>query len=77
MDGQKPHIASMDDTGLDIVKILVKASQQLIIVKSSKNKYFCHPSSYVDKNVSIGEGTKIWHFCHIQTGASIGLGIVH
>ena len=42
-------------------------------MKNSKNKYFCHPSSYVDKNVSIGEGTKIWHFSHIQTGASVGL----
>lgn len=34
--------------------------------------YFVHPSSYVDENVSIGEGTKIWHFCHIQKGAKIG-----
>lgn len=34
--------------------------------------YFLHESSYVDENVSIGDGTKIWHFCHIQSGASIG-----
>lgn len=34
-------------------------------------KFFIHESSYVDDNVSIGEGTKIWHFCHIQSGASI------
>lgn len=31
-----------------------------------------HPSSYVDDGVRIGEGTKIWHFCHIQSGAQIG-----
>lgn len=31
-----------------------------------------HASSYVDDNVKIGAGTKIWHFCHIQTGAKIG-----
>ena len=31
--------------------------------------YFVHESSYVAKNVIIGEGTKIWHFCHIQDGA--------
>lgn len=30
--------------------------------------YFVHESSYVDENVTIGEGTKIWHFCHIQSG---------
>ena len=35
-------------------------------------RYFVHESSYIDKNVTIGEGTKIWHFCHIQTGAIIG-----
>lgn len=34
--------------------------------------YFVHESSYVDENVVIGDGTKIWHFCHIQNGARIG-----
>lgn len=34
--------------------------------------YFIHESSYIDENVEIGEGTKIWHFCHIQKGARIG-----
>ncbi len=31
-----------------------------------------HESSYVDENVVIGEGTKIWHFNHIMTGTVIG-----
>ncbi|MBR6355083.1 MAG: N-acetyltransferase, partial [Paludibacteraceae bacterium] len=30
---------------------------------------FIHPSSYVDDGCVIGEGTKIWHFSHIQSGA--------
>lgn len=34
--------------------------------------FFVHESSYVDENVIIGDGTKIWHFCHIQKGARIG-----
>lgn len=34
--------------------------------------YFVHESSYIDDNVSIGEGTKVWHFCHIHNGAEIG-----
>lgn len=34
--------------------------------------YFVHESSYIDENVEIGEGTKIWYFCHIQKGAKIG-----
>ena len=36
--------------------------------------YFIHESSYVDDNVKIGKGTKIWHFSHIQSGAEIGEG---
>lgn len=35
-------------------------------------KFFIHESSYVDDGVQIGEGTKIWHFCHVQKGAIIG-----
>lgn len=34
--------------------------------------YFIHESSYLDEDVEIGEGTRIWHFCHIQKGARIG-----
>ena len=33
---------------------------------------FVHESSYVDEPASIGAGTKIWHFCHVLAGASIG-----
>lgn len=34
--------------------------------------YFLHPSSYVDSPMNIGEGTRIWHFCHISSGAMLG-----
>ncbi len=34
--------------------------------------YFCHESSFIDENVKIGRGTKIWHFSHIQSGSAIG-----
>jgi UDP-2-acetamido-3-amino-2,3-dideoxy-glucuronate N-acetyltransferase len=33
-----------------------------------------HESSYVDEAVRIGEGTVVWHFCHILPGVSIGRG---
>lgn len=33
---------------------------------------FIHESSYVDDGAIIGDDTKIWHFCHIQSGAVIG-----
>ena len=34
--------------------------------------YFVHESSVIDDGVTIGAGTRIWHFCHIQSGAVIG-----
>lgn len=36
------------------------------------NTVFVHESSYIDEDVQIGANTKIWHFCHIQSGAVIG-----
>jgi UDP-2-acetamido-3-amino-2,3-dideoxy-glucuronate N-acetyltransferase len=33
---------------------------------------FVHESSYVDDNVQIGDGTYIWHFCHVLSGSRIG-----
>jgi UDP-2-acetamido-3-amino-2,3-dideoxy-glucuronate N-acetyltransferase len=34
--------------------------------------YFRHESASIDDNVEIGEGTKVWHFSHVQSGAKIG-----
>jgi len=36
--------------------------------------YFVHESSYIDENVRIGKGTKIWFFCHVNKNAEIGEG---
>lgn len=33
---------------------------------------FVHPPSYVDVNVTVCRGTKIWHFCHVQAGTLPG-----
>jgi len=42
------------------------------IKEEEKKDYFVHESSYVDDNVKIGKGTKIWHFSHIQSYVKIG-----
>jgi UDP-2-acetamido-3-amino-2,3-dideoxy-glucuronate N-acetyltransferase len=34
--------------------------------------FFAHESSYIDDGAVIGDGTKIWHFCHVLPGAVIG-----
>ena len=35
-------------------------------------KYYVNKHAVIDDNVEIGEGTKVWHFTHIQSGARIG-----
>lgn len=35
-------------------------------------EFFCHPTTVIDEDCSIGEGTKIWHFSHLLKGAVIG-----
>lgn len=38
----------------------------------SELTYFVHESAYVDEPVSIGSGTKIWHFVHVLPQTTIG-----
>lgn len=38
--------------------------------------FFVHDSSYVDEPVTIGKGTKIWHFSHVLGNVEIGLDCV-
>ncbi|HEX8173573.1 MAG TPA: acyltransferase [Pyrinomonadaceae bacterium] len=38
----------------------------------TERAYFVHDSAYVDDPSEIGEGTKIWHFCHVSSNAKIG-----
>ena len=35
-------------------------------------KYFVHETSIIDDDVKIGNGTKIWHFSHVQSHVEIG-----
>ncbi|MDQ3673225.1 MAG: N-acetyltransferase [Gemmatimonadota bacterium] len=33
---------------------------------------FVHESAYIDEGASIGDDTRVWHFCHVMGGAVIG-----
>jgi UDP-2-acetamido-3-amino-2,3-dideoxy-glucuronate N-acetyltransferase len=35
-------------------------------------EFFVHPSSYIDDGAEVGEGSRIWHFTHIMSGARVG-----
>ena len=39
---------------------------------NKNNDYFVHPSSFVDEGAQVGNGTRIWHFCHLMSGAVVG-----
>ena len=37
-----------------------------------RSHYYVHESAFIDDEVAIGEGTKIWHVSHVLSGSSIG-----
>lgn len=37
-----------------------------------KNTLYIHPSSVVDAGAQVGEGTKVWHFCHLMPTCRVG-----
>ena len=41
-------------------------------MRECEGGYAVHESSYVDEGAVIGRGTRVWHFCHIMSGATIG-----
>ncbi len=65
--------------GLDVLRVLAAAQSSLgepakpagPSAKAGAD-YFVHETAIVDDNVSIGAGTKIWHWSHVQSGAKIG-----
>lgn len=37
-----------------------------------EKNYYVNDYAVVDENVEVGEGTKIWHFSHVQSGSKLG-----
>ena len=65
--------------GLRVLKILEACQKSLKekgkiyqFTQEEEKKYYVHESSYLDEDVEIGEGTKIWHFSHILKNTKIG-----
>jgi UDP-2-acetamido-3-amino-2,3-dideoxy-glucuronate N-acetyltransferase len=36
--------------------------------------FWKHDSAIVDDGAQLGDGTKVWHFCHVSAGARVGKG---
>ncbi len=72
-----PHAIANGASAVEVLEILEMAGQALqpgpaLATAAAAKNYFVHPLAVVDDNVAIGEGTKIWHFSHVQAGAKIG-----
>lgn len=48
------------------------AGKKEYTMTEEKKPYFVHESAYLDAGAEVGEGTKLWHFCHVSAGAKIG-----
>jgi UDP-2-acetamido-3-amino-2,3-dideoxy-glucuronate N-acetyltransferase len=42
------------------------------VTAGTSEGYWAHETAVVDQPACIGEGTRIWHFCHVMAGARIG-----
>lgn len=63
--------------GLRVLRVLQYAEESLSsgssrLVSQHDNDVFVHESAYIDEDVTIGSGTKVWHFVHILGGSKIG-----
>ena len=71
--------------GVEVLEILEAATESLLGTRQAAfsqsvkgdaagRNWFAHDSACIDEGVSIGSGTKIWHFSHILSGTVIGDG---
>ena len=60
VDGQTPLLNSDSHEG------------KLTLADQPASNYYRHASAVVDEGVDVGDGTKIWHNTHVQSGARIG-----
>jgi len=67
------------EEGVKVLKVLARASNSLkekqTPTKPTPIKHdavFVHESAYVDSDVKIGKGTKVWHYSHILGKTTLG-----
>jgi UDP-2-acetamido-3-amino-2,3-dideoxy-glucuronate N-acetyltransferase len=64
--------------GLQVLRILdacqrsLQQGGKIISLRNEEPAYYVHETSVVEEPCSIGKGTKIWHFCHLMPGVTIG-----
>lgn len=64
---------------LQVLRLLVACQESargggipVMMDPGAPGNYFAHPTATIDTGALIGKGTKVWHYCHVSTGAVIG-----
>ena len=74
MSRQKPRTDGR--SALRILQVLDACQRSLkgqgISISLANKGYFAHPTSLVEEPANIGEGTRIWHFCHLMPNVTTG-----
>lgn len=66
------------ENGVRVLKVLEACGRSLnekgqpVDVDLAQPEFYAHPTAIIDPGCDIGPGTKIWHFTHIMSGATIG-----
>lgn len=65
------------DEGLRVLRVLNACQQALeeqraVTLEARERDFFAHGSAEIDPGVSVGRGTKIWHFSHVLGGSTVG-----
>jgi UDP-2-acetamido-3-amino-2,3-dideoxy-glucuronate N-acetyltransferase len=67
------------ESALRVLQVLEASEQSLleqgkpVPFQSHAAPYQAHSTAIVDDPCEIGEGTKIWHFCHVMAGSKLGM----
>lgn len=62
---------SLDNHGC-VVALQPKPNAAPQPAKPAERSYFAHETALIDDKVTIGAGTKIWHFSHVLSGSTVG-----
>jgi UDP-2-acetamido-3-amino-2,3-dideoxy-glucuronate N-acetyltransferase len=70
--GRKIVFTTETDSGYKYVEDTKNLSAMNHELRANAQGAFIHPTAVIDDKVSIGNGTKIWHFSHVLSESKIG-----
>ena len=72
ISGSKSAIEVLDILEEASLALLDEAQEGPLAAAQASEDFFIHPSSAIGEDASVGKGTKIWHYSHVQGNAKIG-----